>query len=76
MVPIEDYRIKVHLFGKVDSRCIAIWTIKKTATDQSDSFDQISIKTIDSDFYMDRFLSSFHEISVAIKVCVDVINVL
>ena len=74
--PIEDYRMKVHLFGNVDSPCIANWTIKKTAADQSDFFDQISIKTIESDFYMDNFLSSFHEISVAVKVCVDVENIL
>ena len=27
--PIEDYRMNVHLFGKVNSLCIANWTIKK-----------------------------------------------
>ena len=68
--------MNVHLFGKVHSPCIANWTIKKTAADQSDSFDQISIKTIENNFYMDDFLSSFHEISVVIKVCVDVTNIL
>ena len=73
--PIEDYRMNVHLFRKVDSPCIANWTIKKTAADQSNSFDQISIKTIENDFYIDDFLSSFHEISVAIKLFVDVINI-
>ena len=73
---IENYRMNIHLFGKVDSPCIANWTIRKTATDQSDFFDQISIKTIESDFYIDNFLSSFHEISIARKVCVDVINIL
>ena len=26
--PIEDYHINVHLFGSVDSLCIANWTIK------------------------------------------------
>ena len=26
--PIEDYHINVHLFGNVDSLCIANWTIK------------------------------------------------
>ena len=74
--PIEHYRMNVHLFSKVDSPCIANWTIKKTAADQSDSFDQVSIKTIESDFYMDDSLSSFHEISVAIKVSLDTINIL
>ena len=68
--------MNVHLFGKVHSPCIANWTIKKTAADQSDSFDQISIKTIENNFYMGDFLSSFHEISVVIKVCVDVTNIL
>ena len=46
--PIEDYRMNVHLFGTVDSPCIANWAIKKTAADQSDFFDQISSKTQDS----------------------------
>ena len=27
--PIEDYRMNVHLCGKVDSPCIANWTIRK-----------------------------------------------
>ena len=74
--PIKDYRVNVHLFGKIDSPCVANETIKKTVADQSDSFDQIFIKTIENDFYMDNFLSSHHEISVAIKVCADVINML
>ena len=70
--PAEDYHLNVHLFSKVASPCIANWNIKKTAKDQSDPFDQISIKTIENDFYMDDFLSSFHEISVARKVYIDV----
>ena len=56
--------------------CVANETIKKTVADQSDSFDQIFIKTIENNFYMGNFLSSHHEISVAIKVCADVINML
>ena len=73
---IEDYYMTFHLFGKVDPPCIANWAIKKTADNQSDSFDQISIKNIENDFYMDNFLPSFHEISVAIKVCLYVISML
>ena len=37
--PIEDYRMNVHLFGKVNSPCIANRTIRKIAADQSDFFD-------------------------------------
>ena len=73
---IEDYRMNFHLFGKVHSSCIVTWTIKKTSADQSNSFEQISTKTIESNFYMDDFLSLFHEISVTIKVCIDVKNIL
>ena len=58
--PIEDHCMNVHLFGKVDSPSITNWTVKKTAADQSDYFEQISIKTIEKDFYVDDFLSSFH----------------
>ena len=58
--PIEDYRMKVHLFGKVDSPYISNWTIKKTAADQSNFFDQVSIKTIEDNFYMDNVLPSFY----------------
>ena len=74
--PRKDYYMNVHLFDKVDSPCIVNWTIKKTAAGQSESFDLISIRAMEGGFYMDNFLSSFHEISVAIKVYLDVINIL
>ena len=32
--PTEDYRMSVHIFGKIDSPCIANWVVKKTAEDQ------------------------------------------
>ena len=53
--------MNVQFFGKVNSPCIANRTIKKTAADQSGSFDQISIETIESDFYINDCLYSFHE---------------
>ena len=68
--------MNIHLFGKVGFPFVANWTINKTATDQSGSFDQIYIKPLENDFYMDDFLSLSHEISVAIKVCIDAINIL
>ena len=27
--PIEDYRMSVHTFGKIDFPCIANWVVKK-----------------------------------------------
>ena len=29
--PIEDYRMNVHIFGKIDSSCIANWVVKKNS---------------------------------------------
>lgn len=76
MDPIEDFHMEVNLFAEVDSPCIANQNIRKTATGQFDSFDQISIKIIENNFYMDNFFSSFYETSNTIKVCIDVINIL
>ena len=28
--PIEDYRMSVHLFGKIDSLCITNWVVKNS----------------------------------------------
>ena len=27
--PVEDYRMCIHIFGKIDSPCIANWVVKK-----------------------------------------------
>ena len=74
--PVEDYRMNVHLFGKVDSPCIANWTLKRTATDQLEFYDQSSIDAICDDFYMDDYLKSFQTSNEAIKTCHDIIEIL
>ena len=68
--------MNVHLFGKIDSPCIANWTVKRSAKDQSELYDTVSIKTIEENFYMDDFLSLFHDTAEAIKMCNNVINIL
>ena len=52
---VEDYRMSVHIFGKVDSPCIANWGLKKTAKDQAKSYYQRAIESILEHFYMDDF---------------------
>ena len=74
--PIDDYRMNVHLFGKIDSPLIANCTVKRSAKDQSELFDTVSVKIIEENFYMDDFLSSFHDTTEAIKICSNVINIL
>ena len=43
---IADHRMKVHIFGNVDSPCIANWFIKRTASDQSSQYENEIIETI------------------------------
>ena len=68
--------MNVHLFSKIDSPCITNWTVKRSAKDQSEFFDTVSIKTIEENFYMDDFLSSFHDTAEVIKIRSNVINIL
>ena len=44
--PIEDYRVSVHIFGKINSPCIANWVVKKTAKDQTISYSKRAIESI------------------------------
>ena len=74
--PTDDYRMNVHLFGKTDSPCIANWTVKRSAKDQSELLDTDCIKTIEENFYIDDFLSSFNDTTDTIKICNNAINIL
>ena len=56
---IVDHMMKVHIFGKVDSPCIANWVIKRTASDQSSQYENEIIETIKQNFYMDDYLDCF-----------------
>ena len=50
---IYDYITNVYLFGKIDSPCCASWSLKKTATDQANSYCNSSIDKVLCNFYMD-----------------------
>ena len=41
--PIEDYRMSVHINGKIDSACIANWAVKETAKDQTKSYSKTAM---------------------------------
>ena len=64
--PIEDYRMSVLIFGKIDS-CIANWVVKKTAKDQTKSYSERAIESILEHFYMDDFLDLFSSQTEAIN---------
>ena len=58
-LPINEYMMTVHVFGKVDSPCCANWILKKAANDQQHIHDKRTINAILDRFYMDDYLDSF-----------------
>ena len=48
----------VHLFGKLDSPCVANYTLKKTAIDQKAKYNYDIIDAVHKNFYMDHYLGS------------------
>ena len=53
------YMMKVHIFGKIDSPCIASWVIKRIPSDQSSQYENEIIETFTPynyrNFYMDDY---------------------
>ena len=67
-----DYVMLVHLFGKVDSPCIANWVIKQAAELASPKGES----AIKQNFYMDDFLKSMPEEKQLAELLHEVISVL
>ena len=55
---LEEYRMRVHLFGAVSSPTCANFALQKTAEDNSHKFDGEVADTIKSNFYVDDCLKS------------------
>ena len=71
---IDEYIICVHKFGKVDSPCCTNWALKRTAIDKK---PKVSLRAIEAvNFYMDDYLDSFPCLEEAIKVIVEVVQLL
>ena len=85
--PITEYRMLVHLFGKIDSPCCANWALRSCATNldgipQVPAFKDLTEKNkervteaVTEEFYMDDFLSSFDGVDEAKETCQDLKNV-
>ena len=57
--PLEDYRMRVHLFGAVSSPSCANFALRRAATDFSPKFGGAATKnTIERNFYVDDWLMS------------------
>ena len=73
---IEDHKMTVHSFGKIDSPCIANWVVKRTASDQFNEYQADIINTIHENFYMDHYLDCFISEERAIDIIQNVISIL
>ena len=72
---INDYKINIHLFGKIDSPCVVNFVIKQVAKDKYDT-DDIVAKSTDEDFYMDDFIKSGNSLEALIHTIASVTNTL
>ena len=74
--PTEDFKMNVHLFGKIYSPCIANWTLQKTVKDNEDQISFRTSRAILENFYVDDYLDSFPTTQKAINTCIEVIRTL
>ena len=68
--------MRVHLFGKLDSLCVANYTLKKTAIDQKAKYNYTIIDAVHKNVYMDDYLGSYRNIDLAKETVVNVIKLL
>ena len=72
----QDYRMSVHIFGKIDSPCMANWVVSKTAKEQTKTYSKTGIESIFEQFYMDEFLDTFSSQIEAINICKELSKIL
>ena len=66
----------VHIFGKIESPCVANWGIKRIASDQSNKHPVDIINTIHKNVYMDDYLDCFSSEERAIDTIQKVVSIL
>ena len=57
-LPLEEYRMSVHIFGAVSSPSCSNFALRRTATDNKEEFGPAIVRTIQNDFYVDDCLKS------------------
>ncbi|XP_073243765.1 uncharacterized protein [Porites lutea] len=63
----EEYRMLVHLFGGASSPSCANYALKRTAEDNKEDFDAVTIATVKRNFYVDDCLKSVPTNPKAVK---------
>ena len=65
--PPEECAMTVHIFGAIDSPCVANSALRKTADDNETDFDPGIITTMKKNFYVDDLLKSLNTTAEAIQ---------
>ena len=73
---IDEYIMCVHIFGKVDLPCCVNQALKRTAIDNKPKFSLTAIEAVLEHFCMDGYLDSFPGLEEAIKVILEVVQLL
>ena len=69
-------RLCVHLFGKLDSHCVANYSLKKTAIIQKTKYNYDIIDAVHKSVYMDDYLGSYRNIELAKETVINVTKLL
>ena len=72
----RDYKMLVHLFGKVDSPCIAAWALQRTAADNQLEFGKEVVDIVKRNFYVDDCLYSKSTVEEAANTALQLITLL
>ena len=73
---IKVYRMTAHLFGGVWSPSAANYALRRTATDQAEDFDEVTVQTVKENFYMDDGLKSLRSEQEAIELVQELCSLL
>ena len=73
---IDECIMCVLIFHKVDSPCCANWALKRTAIGNKPKFSLRVIEAVLEHFYMNDYLDSFPGLEEAIKIIVEVVQLL
>jgi len=65
--PLEEYVVTVHIIGATDSSCAENASLKRTADDNVEDFDPVTIETLKCNFYGDDLSKSVPTSSPAIR---------
>ena len=64
------------VFGKLNSPCVANYTLKKTAIDQKVKYNYDIIEAVHRNFQMDNYLGSYRKIDLGKETVVNITKLL